>query len=35
MIHFSIDEQNKLVVVHALFHTSRNPETWNKRIKKE
>lgn len=26
MIHFSIEEDNNMVIVHALLHTSRNPE---------
>ena len=31
MIHFTFDEDNKTVVVSAVFHTSRDPELWKKR----
>ncbi len=31
MIHFTIDEANKTVIVSAVFHTSRDPELWRKR----
>ena len=31
MIHFTIDEQNKTVIVSAVLHISRNPELWKKR----
>ena len=31
MIHYTINESNKTVIVSAVFHTSRNPDVWNKR----
>lgn len=31
MVHFTIDEKNKTVIVSAILHTSRNPELWKKR----
>jgi plasmid stabilization system protein ParE len=31
MIHYTIDEGNKTVIVSAVLHTSRNPETWGYR----
>lgn len=31
MIHFSVNEPNKLVIVSAVFHTSINPDNWKKR----
>lgn len=31
MIHYTIDEANKTIVVAAVFHTSLNPERWMKR----
>lgn len=31
MIHYTVEEENKQVVIHAIFHTSRNPERWKKR----
>lgn len=30
MLHFTVDEEKKLVAIRAVFHTSRNPETWNR-----
>jgi plasmid stabilization system protein ParE len=33
MIHYQVDEPNKLVKVEAVFHTSRDPEKWYKRTK--
>lgn len=33
LIHFTVDEKSKLVEVHAVLHTSRNPKIWKKRIK--
>ena len=33
MIHFSIDEQNKSLVIVAVYHTSLNPEKWKSRTK--
>ncbi len=31
MVHFSIDEKQNVVIVSAVFHTSLNPERWEKR----
>jgi toxin ParE1/3/4 len=31
MVHFTIDEENKLIEVRAVFHTSRDPKKWKKR----
>lgn len=31
MIHYTIEEENRLVVVHAVFHTARDPKKWKKR----
>ena len=31
MIHYTIDEQNKAIIVIAVFHTSLNPDRWRKR----
>jgi len=31
MIHYLIDEKNKIIIVTAVLHTSRNPDLWNKR----
>lgn len=31
MIHFTVDEENKQVIVRAAFNTSRDPEIWKKR----
>lgn len=31
MIHYTIDEKNKTVIVSAVLHTSRNPELWKNR----
>jgi len=31
MVHYTIDEAKKTVVVSAVFHTSRDPELWSKR----
>jgi len=31
LIHFTIDEEAKLVEVFAVFHTSRNPKIWSER----
>ncbi len=31
MIHYTIDEKSKTVIVSAVLHTSRNPEFWKKR----
>lgn len=34
MIHFTIDEESKVVVVHAVLNTSRDTKTWKARNKK-
>jgi plasmid stabilization system protein ParE len=31
MVHFTIDEKNKTIIVSAVLHTSRNPELWKNR----
>jgi len=31
MIHYSIDNQTKTIIIIAVLHTSRNPELWRKR----
>lgn len=31
MIHFTINEVDKIVIVRAVFHTSLNPEKWTER----
>jgi toxin ParE1/3/4 len=31
MVHFTVDEKNKTVVVRAIFNTSRDPDNWGKR----
>lgn len=31
MVHFSINEKQKTIVISAVFHTSLNPERWEKR----
>lgn len=31
MIHYTIDEKNKTIIVSAVLHTSRNPELWKNR----
>jgi hypothetical protein len=33
MVHFTIDENQKLVEVFAVHHTSRNPKIWEERKK--
>jgi len=33
MIHFDIDQPKKLIIVSAIFHTSRDPERWYQRKK--
>jgi len=30
-IHFTIEEEKQLVVIRAVFHTSRSPKVWEKR----
>ena len=34
MIHFTVDESQKNVVIRAVFHTSRDPENWQARKQK-
>jgi plasmid stabilization system protein ParE len=31
MIHFTVDEKNKTIIITAVLHTSRDPEIWEKR----
>jgi toxin ParE1/3/4 len=31
MIHFTLNEEDKIIVVRAVFDTSRDPELWTKR----
>ncbi len=31
MIHYSVDDENKTVIISAILHTSRNPKIWGKR----
>ena len=31
MVHYTIDEANKTIIVVAIFHTSLNPERWMKK----
>ncbi len=31
MVHYTIDEVNKTIIVVAIFHTSLNPERWMKK----
>lgn len=31
MIHFTIDEENKTVIVHAVFNTHQDPKIWKER----
>ena len=31
MIHFTIDEKNQRVIVHAVFNTARDPKAWKNR----
>ena len=31
MIHFSVDNEIETVLVHAVLHTSENPDNWNSR----
>lgn len=33
LIHYTINEELKIITVFAVFHTSRNPEIWKKRNK--
>ena len=31
MVHYTIDESNKTIIIVAVFHTSMNPDNWKKR----
>ena len=31
MIHYTVDEENKTVIISAVLHTSRDPKVWEKR----
>lgn len=31
MIHFTVDEKEKTVIIQAIFHTAKNPKSWKKR----
>lgn len=31
MVHYTIEEKNKTIIVAAVLHTSRNPELWKNR----
>lgn len=31
MIHYTIDEKSKVIIISAVLHTSRNPELWTER----
>jgi plasmid stabilization system protein ParE len=31
MVHFTIDEKNKTIIISAVLHTSRDPELWKNR----
>lgn len=33
MVHFTIDTQEGILTVYAVFHTSRNPRIWENRFK--
>lgn len=34
MIHYTVNEESKIVEIYSIFHTSRNPQIWNSRLKK-
>lgn len=34
LIHYAIIEESKVVEIYSIFHTSRNPQIWNSRLKK-
>jgi len=34
MVHFTINEKQSIVTIRAVFHTSLDPQKWNKRKKK-
>lgn len=31
MLHFSLNEEKQMVIIHAVIHTSRNPKIWVKK----
>ncbi|MCF8358253.1 MAG: type II toxin-antitoxin system RelE/ParE family toxin [Prolixibacteraceae bacterium] len=31
MVHYTIDETNRLIIISAILHTSQNPKKWKKR----
>lgn len=31
MIHYEVAEKNKIVIISAVLHTSRNPDIWDER----
>jgi len=31
MVHFTVDDENKTIIISAVLHTSRNPELWKNR----
>ena len=31
MVHYTIDEENKTIIISAILHTSRNPKLWKNR----
>ena len=31
MVHFTVDEKNKTVIIRAIFNTSKDPKTWKRR----
>lgn len=33
MLHYSIDDDNKIIIISSILHTSRNPEIWTNRNK--
>lgn len=32
MVHYSIDTQNKLLIISAVLHTSRDPDMWQREL---
>ena len=34
LVHYSVDEENFVIEISAIFHTSRNPQIWLERKKK-
>jgi hypothetical protein len=34
LVHYSVDEENFVIEIFAVFHTSRNPQIWMERKKK-